>query len=194
MCAAPWLRSGDGAAGGSESAAACMPTWRLSARAAREEGLENAQPDLNRLCGCRECLARPWKRRPIPTLEQPLLAALEEALDSAQPVPRARRRGAGGRDAGSQSRHSQPAPRNGADIAIARHSRLPEAPGREADRNCSATPRSIRSAWRRRRRSWPTAAISAKRCRGCRSTPGNWMRCWTSAAKWARSSIFCCRR
>ena len=56
---------------------ACLAAFR---KTAREEGLENAQPDLNQLMRLPGMFGAAVEAAPDPGLEQPLLAAFEEAL------------------------------------------------------------------------------------------------------------------
>ena len=74
------VRSGDAAAGGLNTPLlhAALAAFR---KLARDEGLDNAQPDLNQLMRLPGMFGLGVEPAPDPSLERPLLAAFEEALD-----------------------------------------------------------------------------------------------------------------
>lgn len=74
------VRSGDAAAGGLNAPllGACLAAFR---KTAREEGLENAQPDLNQLMRLPGMFGAAVEPAADPTVERPLLAVFEEALE-----------------------------------------------------------------------------------------------------------------
>jgi uncharacterized protein (TIGR00255 family) len=74
------LRSGDAAAGGLNAPLlhAALAAFR---KLAREEGLDNAEPDLNQLMRLPGMFGAAAEPAPDPSLERPLLAAFEEALE-----------------------------------------------------------------------------------------------------------------
>ncbi len=74
------VRSGDAAAGGLNVSLmhACLAAFR---KMAREEGLDNAQPDLNQLMRLPGMFGAAVEAAPDPSVEKPLLAVFEEALD-----------------------------------------------------------------------------------------------------------------
>ncbi|HEV8043052.1 MAG TPA: YicC/YloC family endoribonuclease [Bryobacteraceae bacterium] len=74
------VRSGDAAAGGLNAPLlhAAVAAFR---KLAREEGLDNAQPDLNQLMRLPGMFGAGAEPAPDPSLERPLLAAFEEALE-----------------------------------------------------------------------------------------------------------------
>ena len=73
-------RSGDAAAGGLNSPLlrACLAAFR---KTAREEGLDNAQPDLNQLMRLPGMFGAAVEPAADPGVERPLLAVFEEALE-----------------------------------------------------------------------------------------------------------------
>jgi uncharacterized protein (TIGR00255 family) len=74
------VHSGDAAAGGLNSPLlrACLAAFR---KTAREEGLDNAQPDLNQLMRLPGMFGAAVEPAVDPSVERPLLAAFEEALE-----------------------------------------------------------------------------------------------------------------
>jgi uncharacterized protein (TIGR00255 family) len=78
------VRSGDAVAGGLAGGfnapllRACLAAFR---KTAREEGLDNAQPDLNQLMRLPGMFGADVEPVPDPILERPLLAVFEEALE-----------------------------------------------------------------------------------------------------------------
>ena len=74
------VRSGDTAAGGLNAPLlhAALAAFR---KLASEEGLDNAQPDLNQLMRLPGMFGASVEPAPDPSLERPLLAAFEEALE-----------------------------------------------------------------------------------------------------------------
>lgn len=74
------VRSGDAVAGGLNAPLlrACLAAFRTTAR---EEGLDNAQPDLNQLMRLPGMFGADVEPAPDPILERPLLAVFEEALE-----------------------------------------------------------------------------------------------------------------
>jgi uncharacterized protein (TIGR00255 family) len=74
------VRSGDAVAGGLNAPLlrACLAAFH---KTAREEGLDNAQPDLNQLMRLPGMFGADVEAAPDPILERPLLAVFEEALE-----------------------------------------------------------------------------------------------------------------
>src|SRR5580704_6909719 len=74
------VRSGDAAAGGLNAPLlhAALAAFR---KLAREERLDNAQPDLNQLMRLPGMFGQILEPAPDPSLERPVLAAFEEALE-----------------------------------------------------------------------------------------------------------------
>ena len=175
------VRSGDAVAGGLNAPLlrACLAAFR---KTAREEGLDNAQPDLNQLMRLPGMFGADVEPAPDPIMERPLLAVFEEALEVLNQF-----RSREGAELAALIRDHNRAIASGArrdgGNPLPRHTGFPEAPGRENRGTARRTPLSIRNESRRRPLFWPIAAISAKRFRASRSTPGNWTRFSTAGGE-----------
>ena len=135
------------------------------------------QPDLNcRAADSRDVLRSRRIRAGIRSRRRRCSAALEEALDELNGV---REREAAEMIAVMLRHNGCDSPRRPPNWMQIRHApcRCSRPGSPSGFGTCSRAVQSIRSGWPRRSRCWRTAATSARRSPGWRSTPGNWRRC-----------------